>query len=238
LRFPGVYRIDIEQGNIVTADMLEKLKPGMTEAQVQAYADIYAQTYAGVVGYRKQLLDHHRAHNFVRLFLGRTRHLPDIDWSNSYSVHKAETTTSNNVIQGTGQDFLKAAIVRADYDNANPDQRMLDKYTLPKEHRLILSDYAPRLEKLRRQLRKASSRFILQVHDEVLFTCDKAAAAECLHIWCTLMTWRHFFPAISDYNVPLVAEGGWGANWEQAKSEKGHDHIKLGYEEWARYANS
>lgn len=35
LRFPGVYRIDIEQGNIVTDDMLAKLKPGMNEAQVR-----------------------------------------------------------------------------------------------------------------------------------------------------------------------------------------------------------
>lgn len=33
--FPGVYRIDIEQGNIVTQDMLDKLKAGMTEAQVR-----------------------------------------------------------------------------------------------------------------------------------------------------------------------------------------------------------
>ncbi len=35
LRFPGVYRIDIEQGNIVTDDMLAKLKAGMDESQVR-----------------------------------------------------------------------------------------------------------------------------------------------------------------------------------------------------------
>lgn len=35
LRFPGVYRIDIEQGNIVTDDMLAKLKVGMDESQVR-----------------------------------------------------------------------------------------------------------------------------------------------------------------------------------------------------------
>lgn len=32
--FPGVYKLDIQQGNIVTQDMLDKLKPGMTERQV------------------------------------------------------------------------------------------------------------------------------------------------------------------------------------------------------------
>lgn len=35
LRFPGVYRIDIEQGNIVDADMLAQLKPGLDPAQVR-----------------------------------------------------------------------------------------------------------------------------------------------------------------------------------------------------------
>src|SRR5690606_38591202 len=32
--FPGVYKLDVQQGNIVTQDMLDKLKPGMTERQV------------------------------------------------------------------------------------------------------------------------------------------------------------------------------------------------------------
>jgi outer membrane protein assembly factor BamE len=35
LRFPGVYRIDIEQGNIVTQEMVDKLRPGLSEAQVR-----------------------------------------------------------------------------------------------------------------------------------------------------------------------------------------------------------
>lgn len=33
--FPGVYRIDIEQGNIVTQDMVDQLRPGMTKRQVR-----------------------------------------------------------------------------------------------------------------------------------------------------------------------------------------------------------
>jgi len=34
-RFPGVFKIDVAQGNIVTKDMLQKLKPGMTKGQVR-----------------------------------------------------------------------------------------------------------------------------------------------------------------------------------------------------------
>ncbi|QIB66276.1 outer membrane protein assembly factor BamE [Kineobactrum salinum] len=33
--FPGVYRINVEQGNIVTQDMVEQLKPGMNQRQVR-----------------------------------------------------------------------------------------------------------------------------------------------------------------------------------------------------------
>lgn len=33
--FPGVYRLDIEQGNIVTQEMAGQLQPGMTKRQVR-----------------------------------------------------------------------------------------------------------------------------------------------------------------------------------------------------------
>ncbi|MCZ6830958.1 MAG: outer membrane protein assembly factor BamE [Gammaproteobacteria bacterium] len=33
--FPGVYRIDVEQGNIITQEMVDQLKPGMNRSQVR-----------------------------------------------------------------------------------------------------------------------------------------------------------------------------------------------------------
>ena len=33
--FPGVYKIDVEQGNIVTQEMVDQLQPGMTRRQVR-----------------------------------------------------------------------------------------------------------------------------------------------------------------------------------------------------------
>lgn len=33
--FPGVYRIDVEQGNIVTTEMVDQLRPGMSQRQVR-----------------------------------------------------------------------------------------------------------------------------------------------------------------------------------------------------------
>jgi outer membrane protein assembly factor BamE len=35
VRFPGVYRIDIPQGNFVTEDMINQLNPGMSPEQVR-----------------------------------------------------------------------------------------------------------------------------------------------------------------------------------------------------------
>ena len=35
LGFPGVYRINIEQGNIVTQEMVDQLRPGMTKRQIR-----------------------------------------------------------------------------------------------------------------------------------------------------------------------------------------------------------
>lgn len=32
--FPGVYQLNVQQGNIVTQDMLDQLRPGMTKKQV------------------------------------------------------------------------------------------------------------------------------------------------------------------------------------------------------------
>lgn len=35
LRFPGVFRIDVGQGNLITKEMLDKLRVGMTPRQVE-----------------------------------------------------------------------------------------------------------------------------------------------------------------------------------------------------------
>ncbi len=35
LHFPGVHRITIQQGNVITQQMVDKLQPGMTKGQVK-----------------------------------------------------------------------------------------------------------------------------------------------------------------------------------------------------------
>ena len=33
--FPGIHKFDVQQGNVITQDMVDKLKPGMTKSQVR-----------------------------------------------------------------------------------------------------------------------------------------------------------------------------------------------------------
>ncbi len=35
ISFPGAYKIDIQQGNVITQEMIDQLRPGMTRGQVQ-----------------------------------------------------------------------------------------------------------------------------------------------------------------------------------------------------------
>ncbi len=35
LEFPGVYKLQIDQGNIITQDMINELQPGMSKSQVE-----------------------------------------------------------------------------------------------------------------------------------------------------------------------------------------------------------
>lgn len=35
ISFPGAYKIEIQQGNVITQEMINQLQPGMTRAQVQ-----------------------------------------------------------------------------------------------------------------------------------------------------------------------------------------------------------
>lgn len=35
IKFPGVHKVDIQQGNIVDQEMIDKLRPGMTKSQVR-----------------------------------------------------------------------------------------------------------------------------------------------------------------------------------------------------------
>ena len=79
-------------------------------------------------------------------------------------------------------------------------------------------------------MKKANAEYVLQVHDEVVFFADKSACDEVSEIIGEVMSWRHFFIPIKDYDVPLVAEGGYGETWNQAKGKNPLKGFVSGFE--------
>lgn len=223
------------QSRMLAAELTRMGAP-TSESVAQGYVERHWEVYPRVKEQREEWCREHEENGCITLFFGRRRTLPDADWSNHYGRHRAETQLANNAVQGMGQDCLKAAIVRSDVNCIEPDLRVLQKMEVPKAHRLYLQDRVKDVRRYRRLFRSARCFFLLQVHDEIIFSCVPEAAAECTSALADIMSWRHFLPSQSDYNIPLVAEGGVGDTWKAAKAKDAQFHIKLGYEHWERYA--
>lgn len=210
-----------------------------SQETAQGYLDRHLEVYPRITARRLEWLDEHEQNGFIEMFLGRRRTLPDADFSTPSGRHKAETQLSNNAVQGTGQDMLKAAIVRCDPYEINPDKLTLRRLNglASRTHKAYLSDRACQLERFRRTFRSAQLRFILQVHDELLFTVVPSAAEECLRMVADVMTWYHYIPPANGqhYCVPMVAEGGVGDSWAAAKAKDCKIHVKAGYEHFNNF---
>ena len=216
----------------VFSELLTSLGMPTTQNQAQAIISGWNKLYWRVPERRNEWLNEHREHGFIRLWTNRKRQLLDVDWDDHRSVHKAETTLSNNGVQGSGQDFLKAALIRADPAEINPDYEVRQRMQLPRKHDLLMRDYARRVDRIRRVLLLAKTKWLLQVHDEAIWRCDAKASDEVARFCAELMCMRHFFPAIGKYCVPLVADGGIAKNWKDAKAKDNPRKIHFGFENW------
>jgi DNA polymerase I-like protein with 3'-5' exonuclease and polymerase domains len=204
-----------------------------TPQQGDSYKIRYDQLYPNVKQQREYWLAEHQKFGFITYFTGRRRSVPGIDWSNRSSVHRAETTLANNAIQGVGQDFLKAAIIRTDWRCINVDKAVMNSDIVTtssvnagygkygRDHLLLLKDYARKVEKARKIFKLAKLQYALQVHDELVHFCLAEAYEEVAPMISEMMCWMHPFPRHPAYRycVPLVAEGGVGYNWLQAKGK-------------------
>ena len=223
-------------GSYVLSENLTVNGVPTTQDQAKAFITRWDGVYAGVPAWRKSLLVEHQEKGYVSLFTGRKRWLLNVDWDSRNEVHKAETTLSNNAVQGSGQDFLKMAIIRSDVHCINVDKLLPQRLDMPREHRLVIAEQASKVEKFRRVLRLAQCQWLLQVHDESLWRVKRSAADECIDILGQMMVMRHPFPAIKRYSIPLVVDGGWGESWKKAKAKDNKHRVHLGFKEWAAIA--
>jgi len=193
-----------------------------TVGQASAYKNAHDDRYVNIPAFRKFLVDYYKANQFVYYASGRKRHL-----DGRFSDHKLETTLSNNVVQGYGQDLIKSTVLRCDFERPNPDAAAL-KLRSKKEywvnsvkeevelHWHIAAMYAEKVESARKLFKKTNTEFIMQVHDEVIFITN--GGQEVAEAIAEIMTWRHLLPPVwFSYQIPFVAEGGVGRTWEEAK---------------------
>lgn len=190
-----------------------------TPQQAQVWVDRYGAIRPCVLAYREELLTLHEQQGYVQLLTGRKRWLEGVRWDSYRDRHKAETTLSNNIVQGSGQDLLKASIIRCDWKRQNMDRAIPGVLQLKRSHRLLLKDYARRVEKLRGQIKLGKCRFVLQVHDEALYFAENSAAEDCGNHVAEIMCMKHYFQPIVPYNTMLAVEGGIGDTWKQAKGK-------------------
>ncbi|MCB9667631.1 MAG: DNA polymerase I [Myxococcales bacterium] len=84
----------------------------ITRAQAKNYIEAFFLKYAGVKQFMEQVVEHTRAHGYVRTLLGRRRPIADIQSSNRNLRMQAERIAANTPIQGSAADVMKVAMLR------------------------------------------------------------------------------------------------------------------------------
>jgi DNA polymerase-1 len=84
---------------------------GIAQAEAQRTIDAYFARYEGVRRFLDETVARARKDGFVRTLLGRRRYLPDLASRNRVLRNAAERVAVNSVIQGTGADLVKKAMV-------------------------------------------------------------------------------------------------------------------------------
>jgi len=222
-------------GSYAMANKLTLEGAPTTPEVAQSYINRYNEIYPDVSRCRKDWLKQLQRQGYVQYLLGNKRYLLDVDWSKRREMHKAETTISNNLCQGSAQQLLKCAIVRSDPQCINPDNAILaraTRYDISRAHKLKLQDNARKLEKLRREFRLAKLKWSLQVHDENLYSVDKHAAVDIGHKVADIMTWVPYFEPITSISVPVLVDGGIGESWKEAKSKTPQHKLEAAGTYW------
>lgn len=230
LLFGGQYRL--------LANELTRFGTPTSEATAQEYCEQYERVYPGVVQQRLAWVQEHQRNGRIKLLFGRTRTLPFADFSNDYGIHRAETRLANNAVQGAGQDFLKAFLVRADPYAIEPDDAILRTNLVPNRwYKAYLADRKREVRRLRKLFWRTRTQFLIQVHDEAIFRMCPSAEAEVMPALADLMSWFHYFPSSRGYCVPLVAEGAVADNWAVAKGKKqARFPTSCGFEHWQQFS--
>jgi DNA polymerase-1 len=159
---------------------------GLERGAAQSYIDRYFARYPGVANYMESTRLQARERGYVETVFGRRLWLPEIKSAAPAKRQAAERAAINAPMQGTAADIIKLAMIAV--------QRWLDA---PKE---TPSGGEARMRTL----------LILQVHDELVLEVPEDELEAVRRELPKLMA------GVAQLSVPLLAEVGVGANWDEA----------------------
>ena len=84
---------------------------GVTKRQAGEYIRGYLDTYPGIDGYLKNIVEEAHENGFVTTMLGRRRYIPELSSSKKTMVSFGERVAMNSPIQGTAADVIKLAMI-------------------------------------------------------------------------------------------------------------------------------
>ena len=159
---------------------------GLERSAAAAYIDRYFARYPGVANYMEATRQLARDKGYVETVFGRRLWLSEIRSSNVGRRQAAERAAINAPMQGTAADLIKLAMIAV--------QRWLDA---PKEGSSGGEAHM-------------KSQLIMQVHDELVLEVPEDELESVRQELPKLMA------DVAQLSVPLLAEVGVGANWDEA----------------------
>ncbi len=165
---------------------------GIDKDVARGFIERYFTRYPGVAKYMERTREQARRQGYVETVFGRRLWLPEINSPNGPRRGAAERAAINAPMQGTAADLIKLAMIAV--SKWIKDGRLGTRLIMQVHDELVLE--VPRL--------------IMQVHDElVLEVPDDEVDAARARV-------PELMSSVSELKVPLLAEVGVGANWDEA----------------------
>jgi DNA polymerase-1 len=171
---------------------------GVSNTEADEIITGYKKRFAGITTFLEECVAQAKQHGYVETMLKRRRPIPDIDSNQPSRRSLAERMAINSVVQGSAADLIKLAMV-------DLHRRI---------HGLDRSSPAPAGEVARASGSEgvlASTRMLLQIHDELVFECPEPDAKPATAAIVERME------KAMDLSVPLKVEAGVSRNWFEGK---------------------
>lgn len=160
---------------------------GISRKEAQAVIDRYFQRFARVADYITNTIEEAKQRGYVETIFGRRRYIDEFKSPQPMVRKFGERAAINAPIQGAASDLVKKAMI--DVDRAIGGKAFAGK-----------------------------AEMLLQVHDELVFECDstEVAGAKADAAGGLVATVKEKMESAVSLKVPLVANIGVGANWQDA----------------------